>query len=98
MSEERIGEEAREGQEVDRVPLDAGDVVRRLCHLSAEVYAGMSVDRHADCFCGEGGFWSNAPQHYGPTYEQVYRNDGEVLEFIENAVRNALASKKTRES
>lgn len=75
-------------------PLDAGEVVRRLCLLSAEVYETMSGESSADCFCGDGGFWSSAPESYGPTYKNGYRNDGKVLEFIEKAVRDALVMKK----
>jgi hypothetical protein len=74
--------------------LDAADVVHRLCRLSAEVYDTMSGESAADCFCTDGGFWSNAPENYGPTYKDGYRNDGEVLAFIEKAVRDALEMRK----
>jgi hypothetical protein len=45
--------------------------------------------RHpADCFCGEGGFWPL------PT-EDSYRNEMKSIEFIEEAVKAAIAELRT---
>lgn len=73
--------------------LDAGKIVERLCKLQEEVRAFLNDDLPADCFCGEGGFWSSYPDDYGPTHEQGYRNAGSCVEFIEQAVREKIASK-----
>ena len=63
------------------------EVIERLCKLQTEV--NEKVFHHetaSDCFCGKGGFWDS------PSYtEESYRNSGAVLEWIENAVANAIA-------
>lgn len=71
-------------------PLSAKDVIVRLCMLQEEVSAHLDQYQHAaDCFCGTGGFWRS--DSYGGTFEQGYRNQGKSIEFIENAVRAAIA-------
>lgn len=72
--------------------MDAQEIIERLCKLQQEVWdAGHSGEcDSADCFCGKGGFW--ASKSYGGRFEQGYRNDGKCLEFIEQAVREKLAS------
>lgn len=69
--------------------IDADEIIERLCKLQGEVYR-MVLDNEgsADCFCGKSGFWKC--EGYSGTFNSGYRNDGEALEFIENAVRNDI--------
>lgn len=73
--------------------MNADEVIERLCKLQQEVQEHLGFDYSADCFCGKGGFWK--AEGYGGTFEQGYRNDGKALEFIENAVRQALQTKES---
>lgn len=70
--------------------LSANDVIRRLCLLQEQVAEKFRHDHPSDCFCRMGGFWQS--DKYGGTYEHGYRHDGFTLEFIENAVREALTT------
>lgn len=71
--------------------LNAQEVIERLCKLQGEVWNQISTGLDsADCFCRNGGFWGS--ETYGGTFEQGYRNDGDALEFIEEAVREKLAA------
>jgi len=72
--------------------MDANEVIERLCSLQAEVHSHIGYGFAADCFCGKGGLWGT--EGYGGTVYEGYRNDGKVLEFIEAAVREKLASLK----
>lgn len=69
--------------------LDRDAVVERLCALQGEVFDAIGDEHPTDCFCGKQGFWGAS--NYGPTVAEGYRNDGVALEFIEEAVRKALA-------
>jgi len=69
-------------------PLDRQDVLERLCKLQEEVFDSIGYDHPTDCICKKGGFWKS--KSYGGTWEEGYRNDGSVLEFIEKTVRKAL--------
>lgn len=71
-------------------PLNADDVAKRFCSLMGSVQEALGWSKAADCFCGRGGFWGTP--RYGGTYDEGYRNEGEALEFIERAVRDALTS------
>lgn len=68
--------------------LESQDVIRRLCKLQGEVMRGLDLSSAGDCFCGEDGYWGVGK--YDGTFEGGYRNEGEALEFIERAVREAL--------
>jgi hypothetical protein len=69
------------------------EVIERFCELHADVWRAVCDPcRPADCFCGNGGFW--ASREYDS--DKDYRNDGEALEFIENAVREALKNRGRR--
>jgi hypothetical protein len=59
-------------------------VIERLCSLQAEVQKHFGYKTAADCFCGGGGFGGDH------VHSDHYRNDGEALEFIEKATRDAL--------
>ena len=63
------------------------EVLQRLCALQEEVCEkALGYSHPADCFCGQGGMWSS------PSYSDAqYQNDGIVLEWIESAVRDAIA-------
>jgi len=61
--------------------------IQRMCQLQEKVAARLDLGA-ADCFCGEGGFWKT--DKYDGSYEGGYRNDFEVIEFIEAAVREKL--------
>ena len=63
------------------------EVIERLCKLHSEAAEHVGYEYAADCFCGEGGFWS--VKGYNP--KRDYRNDGKALEFMEAAVREKLA-------
>lgn len=78
--------------EEDSSPLTSGDVIERLCKLQREVFEKIGANCTADCFCGRSGFWVSGGDYDG-TYEHGYRNDGRVLEFIEQAVREKLAQR-----
>lgn len=63
----------------------AQQYIARLCKLQAEVSEAIDPAAHrpADCFCGESGYW--------PLLRvENYRNDGHAIDFIENAVREAI--------
>lgn len=62
------------------------EVIERLCALHSEAAQHVGLQYAADCFCGEGGFWS--VEDYDP--ERDYRNDGKALKFIEQAVREKI--------
>lgn len=70
--------------------MNAQEVISRLCRLQEQVYFRLGNEEmgSADCFCGKGGMWKS--EGYGGTFEQGYRNDGKVLEFIEQAVIEKL--------
>lgn len=72
----------------EQVPLSADAVVERLCRLQSEVHDKLGANCAADCFCRKGGFWGG--ETYDGAFENGYRNDGRVLEFIEQAVREKL--------
>lgn len=64
------------------------EIIERLCKIAEEVRTETGMTGPNDCFCGKGGFWSS------PSYTDAqYRNDGEVLAFIERAVRDALRTR-----
>lgn len=69
---------------------EAGALMERLCNLQGEVNAALW--NHAiptDCVCGRGGFWPlDRPTQF--------KNNGEAVEFIEKAVRAALADVRVR--
>lgn len=63
------------------------EVIQRLCLLQGEVHDKIVGYGHtADCFCGKGGMW--ASKRYS---DADYGNDGVVLKWIENIVREAIA-------
>ena len=69
--------------------LNPRDVIERLCKLQAEVVSQQTgFAQPNDCFCGRGGFW-----HEGewPDKDEHFRTSLEALEFIERAVRGAMA-------
>ena len=69
------------------------DVIRRLCALTEEVAAQrFAFKSPSDCFCKEGGYWNT--KDYDP--ERDYRNDGEVLAYIERVVRADLRRRQRR--
>lgn len=74
-------------------PIEAKDVIERLCKLTAEVYGQIGYGHAADCFCGNSGFWGC--DKYDGTFANGYRNDGVCLEFIERTVREKLESMST---
>lgn len=76
----------------DETPLEARDVIERLCKLQFEVFRATATNlrESADCFCGRGGFWD--VRDYDGTVEHGYRNDGLALKFIEDAVREKIAN------
>lgn len=65
---------------------EARAIVERLCQLE-ELVADQVIGHSSahDCFCGAGGFWSN--DWYGANN---FRNDLTCIEFIEQAVRDAI--------
>lgn len=67
------------------------EVLSRLCHLMGEVASATNHAPHgpSDCFCKEGGFWDSPNYAKNPGR---YQNDGFCVEFMEKAVRDALAS------
>lgn len=69
--------------------MDRDEVIERLCKLQGEVQEAIGFSHEADCFCGKSGAWGSGS--YGPTHAEGYRNDGAALEFIEAAVRTAIA-------
>ena len=74
-------------------PLEARDVIKRLCELQSKVASAHGYAAAADCFCGCGGLWGM--HGYDGTFAGGYRNDGEALAFIEAAVREKLAREVT---
>lgn len=67
------------------------EVLRRLCELQAQVHERVvGYDEAADCFCKEGGFWSES--RYSRN-EDEYRNDGGAVAYIEAAVQRCLEEK-----
>jgi hypothetical protein len=75
--------------------INANEVIERLCKLQEEVQNHINDDGAADCFCRKGGFWH--VKGYGGTHEEGYRNDGDALEFIENAVREKINAERGRQ-
>ena len=67
--------------------MTAAEVIERLCKLQAEVWHTLGLHSAADCICGKSGFGA---EHL---CSDSYRNDGEALEFIEKATREALAKR-----
>jgi hypothetical protein len=78
--------------ESQEVIMEAKEVIERFCKLQSEVQDVLGWDNAADCFCGKGGLWGM--DSYGGAFESGYRNDGEALEFIEDAVREKLKTLK----
>ena len=72
------------------------EIVERLCKLQAEVWDQLfdPAGHSADCFCGQGGFWRDPEGGFSEWYteENGFRNEGGPIEFIENTVREKLAS------
>lgn len=66
------------------------EAIARLCKLQSDVAAHIGDVSAADCFCGQSGFW-NLPG-YNP--ENDYRNDGNAIEFIEQAVNEKIENEK----
>lgn len=75
--------------------MNASDVIERLCLLQTAVAEHIGFEHSADCFCGKGGFWG--ADRYDGTQMGGYRNDGKALEFIESAVRKAIADSKEKQ-
>ena len=62
------------------------DVISRFCALASEVGEEVFLHKYAhDCFCGN-----------NKTFENDFRFDDIVLEFIEDAVRAKIACMKNR--
>jgi len=85
-------------ENTDEKPLEAKDVIERLCKLQGEVFTFLD-NGPADCFCGKAGLWGQASSDgiYDGTYEHGYRNYGYCLEFIEKAVREKIALQSSQE-
>ena len=67
------------------------EVIDRMCLLVNEAHDHMGYDHLSDCFCGKGGL------HLHEGYvETDYGNDGFVLEWVEAAVRAAIAEEKEK--
>lgn len=64
-------------------------IIERLCALQELVASSAPgcdyAEYAADCFCGEGGNW-----HESWHRAEDFRNDLKTIEFIENAVKDAL--------
>lgn len=71
------------------------EVIVRLCQLQTEAAEHVGWEHAADCFCGQrNGFGISSDD---PKFADDYRNDGAALEFIERAVRAAIAhARETR--
>lgn len=54
------------------------EAIKRMCRLQGAVHAHLRHSSASDCFCED----ADMP---GP-----YRNDGEVIAFIERAVKQAI--------
>jgi len=68
--------------------LTRDQVIRRLCELQEEAAEVVGYDQPNDCFCGHGGLWDVPDYAADPSR---YMNSGKALEFIEQAVRSAIA-------
>ncbi len=69
---------------------EAHAIIRNLCALHAHVVSEiLGYDSPSDCFCGDSGFWPLNSQ-------DDFRNDGESLKFIEDAVLKAIAERKVK--
>lgn len=65
--------------------MDAKDVIARLCTLQSEMHSKIGYDSSADCFCGGSGLWG--ADGYDGSFSNGYRNDGDVITFIEQSSR-----------
>ena len=72
--------------------MDAKEVIERFCVLQGTAAAHVGFEHAADCFCKQSGFWGG--DDYGGLFAEGYRNDGEALEFIEQAVLEKIEREK----
>lgn len=77
--------------------LNAIETIERLCSLSSKVLGHLGYKNACDCFCGMGGL--NREKNVdikALTYENGYRNDGIVLQYIEKAVMQKIHRENRR--